>query len=91
MRKLQLEVLALLAIIVIGCTKNNPLTEETQETDLTSEISQELLTIPQINKIIDEQLRRTGDFSWDKTSDQVLWSATVHGSGILTIGYGDKG
>ncbi|PVW17016.1 S8 family peptidase [Marixanthomonas spongiae] len=91
MRKLQLAVMALLALIVIGCTQDNPLTEETHETDLTSETSQELLTIPQINKIIDEQLRRTGDFSWDKTSDQVLWSATVHGSGILTIGYGKKG
>ncbi len=91
MKKLQLVVLAAFAIIVIGCTKDNPLTEETQEIDLTSETSQELLTIPQINRIIDEQLRRTGDFSWAKTSDQVLWSATVHGSGILTIGYGDKG
>ena len=57
MKKLQLVVLAAFALIVIGCTKDNPLTEETQEIDLTSETSQELLTIPQINRIIDEQLR----------------------------------
>ena len=91
MRKLQLAVLAVFTIVITSCTKDNPLSEESQETNLSSEISQELLTIPQINAIIDEELRRTGDFSWKNTTDQVLWSATVHGGGVLTIGYGDQG
>ncbi|MCT8338593.1 S8/S53 family peptidase [Flavobacteriaceae bacterium TK19130] len=77
-------------LALAACTQD-PISEEVQETNLTSTSEQELLTIPQINAIIDAELRANGDFSWSTVSDQVLWSATVHGSNILTIGYGEEG
>ncbi|MFT4698617.1 MAG: serine protease [Flavobacteriaceae bacterium] len=74
---------------IVSCTQDSLIVEA--EANQKTAITQELLTIVQINSIIDSLLKTTGNFSWDNVTDQVLWSATVHGDNILTIGYGNKG
>lgn len=81
--------LIIVSLFFISCTQENLEVENQQE--ITKQSSQELLSIEQINAIIDKTLKDTGDFSWMEVSPQVLWSATVHGDYILTIGYGEKG
>lgn len=83
--------LSAIAVLFSGCSRDTLETEDTTAADLKSTSSQELLTIPQINAIIDRYLESTGAFSWSNVTDQVLWSATVHGDYILTIGYGNTG
>ncbi len=84
-----------LAIISLSlfanCTQESLTVDVDQDAALTTQVSQDILSIPQINNIINESLKTTGDFDWGETSDIVLWSATVHGSGYLTIGYGNTG
>lgn len=77
-------------LFLASCSQDQIIPEE-KNASLTTQVSQELLSIQQINSIIDAELQRTGDFSWDTATDQVLWSATVHGNNLLTIGYGEKG
>ncbi|NJM80560.1 MAG: serine protease, partial [Flavobacterium sp.] len=33
-------------------------------------------------------MQQTGQFYWKNASLQMLWSATQHGSNLVTIGYG---
>ncbi|MDC7995877.1 S8 family peptidase [Altibacter sp. HG106] len=76
-------------LFVSSCSEETLTPEVTPQTDLKAEISQELLSIDQINTIIHERLKATGTFDWADVTDQVLWSATVHGNELLTIGYGE--
>lgn len=92
MKNLKIGALALAFAFLGSCTQdtldpevNDPNTQEVET------ISQELLSIEQINSIIDAELKATGTFNWNDVPDQVLWSAAVHGNNILTIGYGNKG
>ena len=77
--------------VVSSCTQDTQLIPEDNSTNRIADVSQELLSIEEINEVIDQILRDKGDFNWMEVSNQVLWSATVHGDGILTIGYGNKG
>lgn len=79
-----------LLLVFTACSTDKLDVLPNDEASRAATTSQELLTIPQINNIIDARLRSNGDFSWSEVSDQVLWSATVHGNGILTIGYGNE-
>lgn len=85
--------LFLLALIIVSsCTDDSQLLLENESTATkTADTSQELLSIEEINEIINQILKEKGDFSWQDVTDQVLWSAIVHGDNILTIGYGNKG
>lgn len=83
--------LALAALLILASCTQDSLTPNEDNSTKISETSQELLTIEQINSIIDAELQNTGTFDWSTVSDQVLWSATVHGEGVLTIGYGSRG
>ncbi|MEZ4859496.1 MAG: S8/S53 family peptidase [Flavobacteriaceae bacterium] len=89
MKKLSLSVFFAFLLFFTSCNEEEPIAAE--EVNLTAKTSQDLLTIEQINAIIDNSLKNTGAFDWSNTTDQVLWSAAVHGEGILTIGYGAKG
>jgi len=91
MKQLKLPLLFIAMLSVLSCSQDALVDENTQTADLQAEKSQKLLTVVQINSIIDRQLKDTGNFSWDDMTDQVLWSATVHGDNILTIGYGNEG
>ncbi len=90
MKKNILGIFTLTLLVFASCTQDKIESPLDQNSDRIDDISKELLSIDQINRIIDQSLRASGDFSWEIVSDQVLWSATVHGNEILTIGYGDK-
>ena len=84
--------LAILSLsLFANCAQESLSVDVDQDAALTTQVSQDILSIPQINNIINESLKTTGDFDWGETSDIVLWSATYHGSGYLTIGYGNNG
>ncbi|MGO3182302.1 MAG: S8 family peptidase [Aequorivita sp.] len=92
MKNLKIGLLAL-ALIFLGSCTQEILESEMNDNSVhdVENISQELLSIDQINAIIDAKLKDTGTFNWEDVTDQVLWSATVHGNNILTIGYGEEG
>lgn len=91
MKKFSLGILALVLLFVTSCTQDTLEVPSEETANKTAQVSQELLPIEKINSIIENELTENGSFSWATVSDQVLWSATVHGSNILTIGYGNKG
>lgn len=91
MKRLKISLLLVSILTIVSCSKESLEIETQQTADQKATTSQKLLTIVQINAIIDNELKTTGTFSWDDVTDQVLWSATVHGDNILTIGYGNKG
>lgn len=91
MKFLKTSLFIMSCVLVSSCTQESITTTTDQEAALTVQVSQEILSISEINKIIEESLQEKGDFDWNKTTDQVLWSAAFHGAGYLTIGYGDKG
>tara|TARA_R110002073_G_scaffold279026_1_gene442941 strand:+ start:201288 stop:202793 length:1506 start_codon:yes stop_codon:yes gene_type:complete len=51
---------------------------------------QKLLTVAEIDAQIKESFELNGTFDWKDTSNQLLWSAAIHGNNILTVGYGAK-
>ncbi len=83
MKKLKFIIVAVL-IGLWGCSKENTQNEELSEN---SDTTIEPLTGEEINTYIKESLNNTGDFSWSDVSDYILWSATMNGDSILTVGY----
>ncbi|MEP0263879.1 S8 family serine peptidase [Dokdonia sp.] len=86
----------LAGIIVLAftsCTNDEVITSTIIEENalLTEQESDAFLTIEEINTIIDQSLYKNGTFSWDEVAANVLWSAAVHGSEMITVGYGSKG
>lgn len=90
MKKNILGIFTLVLLVFASCTQDRIESPLDQNSDRIDETSKQLLSIDQINRIIDQSLKASGDFSWEIVSDQVLWSAIVHGNEILTIGYGNK-
>lgn len=93
MKSLKAYLLLLLLLIlfsVASCTQDEILMESTSD-NLQKNLQQDLLSTEQINVIIDTSLKNTGTFNWKQVTDQVLWSAVMHGENVLTIGYGEKG
>lgn len=85
--------LVLASILILSCSDETLI----DEADLTSEnleFSQKsttFLSIAEINKYIDQSFYKKEAFSWDDAPANVLWSATVHGQRVLTVGYGEEG
>ena len=79
-----------LFVFLMSCTQEQILEDSFSE-NLEKTQQQELMSVDEINKIIDASLKSTGTFNWNQVTDQVLWSAVVHGDKVLTIGYGQKG
>lgn len=50
-----------------------------------------IYTVAQINQEIKSNLQRKGSFDWTDLSDEMLFSAAIHGDSLLTIGYGETG
>lgn len=69
----------------ISCSKD---TIENQPTEESQNFNQEVLSTKIINEEIKVTLQQTGQFYWKNTSLQMLWSASQHGSNLITIGYG---
>ena len=86
MKKQLLGAMCLMFLCTLSCTNENLPAEVLNEAVIDS---QELLSVQEINQIIDTSLETDGDFDWNNTSDQVLWSALTHGDYVLTLGYGE--
>ena len=91
MKKLHLILAAASLLFLTNCSQDPLETPAGSDASLINQTSQELLSINRINEIIDRELQASGDFDWTRTTDQVLWSAVVHGENLLTVGYGTKG
>ncbi|MEN8139547.1 MAG: S8 family serine peptidase [Bacteroidota bacterium] len=75
--------LALLIFVsIISCEKHQEASSPNQNKEI-------LLTPTEINEVINSSIEQTGDFSWKNASDQLLWSAVMHGDSLLTVGYGN--
>lgn len=83
--------LSLLAIV--SCTKDDEHLSsiDSENTIVQLQESDAFLTIDEINAIINQSFYDKQSFSWSDVPANVLWSATVHGDQVLTIGYGEEG
>ncbi|MEL7002802.1 MAG: S8 family serine peptidase [Bacteroidota bacterium] len=80
MKNLKL-IAVLLALFLAGCTDSIDLTE-----DITKE-QEKLMSKEEIDNIVLESLRQNGEFDWSSVDNRTLWSAAVHGGGLMNIGY----
>ncbi|GAA4277284.1 S8 family peptidase [Aquimarina mytili] len=87
MKKIALFAIGL--ILVFSCSKDDP--NEIIDPNSNSFQSQELLSKKVINDYIESQLRQYGDVKWMDAPDDMLYSAVMHGGGILSIGFGYEG
>ncbi|WP_124981523.1 S8 family peptidase [Nonlabens xiamenensis] len=81
MKKISLLLMGL--FLVVACTH-----EEAQLTEQDSSTDQKLLSVTEVNAFIKTQLTETGDVDWTHAPSNVLYSAIMHGDGILSLGYG---
>lgn len=81
-----LKITALVLLSFTSACNDDFVEVEKQET--TPLFNQEVLTPQQINEEINKSVENTGQFHWQDAPLQVLWSATQHGSNVVTIGYG---
>lgn len=79
----------ILMIIISSCTNDEILPEENQAT--VNQDQTKALSVAEVNNQITKILEEKGSFNWSEASDLLLWSASVHGEGILTVGYGNIG
>lgn len=71
-------------LLVFSCTQ-----EEKPSVSLSeqNEVKNDLIPQSEIDRLILKSIQKTGDFIWMEQSDQLLYSALMHGDSILTIGY----
>lgn len=81
--------IALGLILVFSCSKEN--LSEIEESSTEFSESQKLLSVSEINKYIETELKQNNDVDWTKAPAIVLWSAVMHGGEVLSVGYGEKG
>ena len=84
MRSKTLLAVALLALLVIGCSKDDALNQIIEPTQSTL---QEPMPKAEINAFINQSLEKNEVFRWEKASDFMLWSAIVQSDSIVAIGY----
>lgn len=76
--------LLFLFFFVVSCNR-----EESQNDNAKIEITKkDPLTEKQINEKINQSLKTTGSFDWNKESDYFLWSAIFRGNKMASIGFG---
>ena len=83
----------ILGLVLLGfinsCTNDETQLEETQVIENSDQTK--ALTVAEVNAQITKMFEEEGSFNWSDASDHLLWSASVHGENILTIGYGNEG
>ncbi|HHB51628.1 MAG TPA: serine protease, partial [Saprospiraceae bacterium] len=80
--------LTALCVTFSSCNKETDLTGahvENPQQDPTTPLS-----ASEIQSKIDESFQNTGSFNWAQASNLLLWSATVNGDNILSVGYGSE-
>ncbi|WP_062053058.1 S8/S53 family peptidase [Aquimarina longa] len=88
MKKSSILAIGALALI-LSCSKENPNEISEPSTNLSG--TQKVLSVSEINKHIEGELKQNGDMNWTTSPAVVLWSAVMNGNGILSVGYGNKG
>ncbi|TYP71030.1 S8/S53 family peptidase [Aquimarina intermedia] len=86
MKKITLAIIGLM--VVASCSNDKDIVEQVEAENLET---QKLLSIEEVNRFIEGELKRTGDVDWTTAPSVVLWSAVMHGDEVLSVGYGDKG
>ncbi len=74
---------AMFLVLITACNRDD-------EDFLTEESANSLtpLTPYEINAQIHSAIAESGSFDWKDASDHLLWSAIVHGQGLVSVGYG---
>lgn len=74
----------LLLVFALSCSKDyvTPTPSQAELTAPENPMSREA-----INELIINDLKAKNDFRWDDANDQVIWSATLLGDSVLTVGY----
>ncbi len=80
---------ALGLFLVFSCSQEDP--NEIVDPSVESIDSQKILSISEINKYIASELKQNGDIVWRNAPANVLYSAVIHGEGVLSVGYGNQG
>ncbi|MGH1386272.1 S8 family peptidase [Kordia sp.] len=89
MKNLNLKLAVLMAAFsVISCSNDAPIETIEEESNVVS-LQRTPLTPTQINAKINETVSSRERFEWTNMDALTIWSATVHGDQILTIGYGN--
>ncbi len=73
-------------LFLSSCTDNDEILENSKRS-----VQEKPLTVQEIMDRISKTIKEEGIFNWENADDQLLWSAVIRGSNVLTIGYGDKG
>ena len=73
----------IIIVFLSSCTNNEELLENSKEP-----VQEKLLSVQQVMDKINEIIKKKGSFDWKTADDQLLWSATVHGNHLLTVGFG---
>ncbi|HOZ74349.1 MAG TPA: hypothetical protein PLS51_09095 [Flavobacterium sp.] len=76
----------LFVLIFVSCSKDDTIQQDTIAIPVAQK---EPLTAKQVNAQIDEALSR-GGFNWKNASNHLLWSASVNGQNLITIGFGNS-
>ena len=76
------------ALGVVSCSKDVTTIENLEEENSIVVVQRTPLTPTEINAKINETIASREKFEWKNTDAHTIWSATVHGDQILTIGYG---
>ncbi|WP_298352054.1 S8/S53 family peptidase [uncultured Dokdonia sp.] len=92
MKKTSSLVLGMCLLAAFSCTKDQDEASDliTENVEVNLQDSDAFLTIEEINALINQSFYEKQSFSWSEVPANVLWSATVHGGKVLTIGYGEK-
>ncbi len=71
--------LVLLAFLLLACTDENSVAPviEQQDPIAKSEIDADIIS----------SLQENDEFNWQEASDEMIWSALIHGDSILSVGY----
>ena len=77
---------SLLLLLVVSCSK-----DDSEQNQITIDPAQkEPLSTTQVNAEIDNTINTKGTFNWKDASSHLVWSATVHGNNIVSIGFGNS-
>lgn len=73
--------------LTASCSKD----ESIQENAIViSDAQRTPMSAMEVKHKIDESLQTKGSFNWKDASTHMLWSASVHGQNIITIGFGNN-
>ncbi|HEY0046831.1 MAG TPA: S8 family serine peptidase [Flavobacterium sp.] len=87
MRKIYAIAMAAGVLFFAGCTREDSVSSGDNNVGV---IQTEPLTAKKINSLIDHAIQTKGSFDWKDMSAHELWSASIHGDNIFSIGFGNS-